>query len=76
MGPTVDFSGVLKFGNCQAYMQGSPGEARGHPPGIPGGEAHIVGTRFWLGGFAVLGSVLRLQIDLQDHLIQKGSKIK
>jgi hypothetical protein len=35
-----------------------------------------VGTRFWLGGFAVLGSVFRLQIDLQDHLIQKGSKIK
>jgi hypothetical protein len=27
------------------------------------------GPGSWLGGFAVLGSVLRLQIDLQDHLI-------
>jgi hypothetical protein len=24
LGPAVDFSGVLKFGNCQAYMEEAP----------------------------------------------------
>lgn len=38
--------------------------------------AHIVWTRFWLGGFAVLGSVLRLHLICKITCNRKGARSK